>query len=221
MPTPHTLSGYLLQQYATYYFIKKERFELLDWIYNQNNDTGLQNKMESVWQNTAVDYVVFGIYREKDFCQILNRIIPPEESKSNRFVEYRKIAAALISILTNAGIVYLNADKKNEKPPIATITSKKDLPPRKSRTALTLSTGRKIIFYSAGNETLVRYAKVNFIIKKIGNAGQPFIVHVKTTWLNGVVIENISTSFSINARNNEPVVKNILIEGEVKYTIAA
>ncbi len=84
MSTPLKRIEFLLQQYATYYFIKKERFELLDWIFNQNNDTSLQNKMEPVWQNTAVDYIVLGIYREKDFCHILNRIIPQEESKSIR-----------------------------------------------------------------------------------------------------------------------------------------
>ncbi len=54
----------------------------------------------------------------------------------------------------------------------------------------------------------------------VHNAKKPFRVQVNTALGNGGVIEDIGTTFNVNAYNDEPVVKTTLIEGEVKISTA-
>jgi len=52
----------------------------------------------------------------------------------------------------------------------------------------------------------------------VHNSKQPFRVHVKNASGNGGTIEDIGTSFNVNAYDDEPVVKTTLVEGIVKLS---
>jgi len=108
---------------------------------------------------------------------------------------------------------------KSEVVAMNTITT-----PRGGKWSLTLSDGTKVWLNAAssityptaftGNEREVAVSGEAYF-EVVHNSARPFRVRVK-----GQTIEDIGTSFDVNAYNDEPLVKTTLLEGSVKVSNA-
>jgi len=123
----------------------------------------------------------------------------------------------IVYVIKRAGVTTEGLNNKADYPVYNTLTT-----PRGGQTSVTLSDGTvayldagssiKFPVLFAGSERRVAITgQVYFEV--VHNAAKPFRVSVK-----GQTIEDIGTSFNINAYDDEPVIKTTLLTGSVKIT---
>ena len=123
----------------------------------------------------------------------------------------------IVYIINRAGITNTTSDNKADYLVYNTLTT-----PRGGQTSVTLSDGTvayldagssiKFPVIFTGNERRVAITgQVYFEV--VHNAAKPFRVSVK-----GQTIEDIGTSFNINAYDDEPAIKTTLLSGSVRVT---
>lgn len=284
MPISQTRIEYLLQQYAANSCTKKELLELFEWIKLQNDDTGLRNAMQVIWQQAGDTDAAPAIDKEEVFSRILSQS-SPQNKNANWWLKWGRQAAAAIILVAVTGTVYFIINKKNKQPVIAQAPYKGDVLPGRNGAVLTLSNGQKIVLDSAGNGELGKDGSVeihkdgneityrgkteeeihntvstdkghqwqlrlpdgtkvwlnaessisyplNFSGKErdvavtgeayfevAHNAAHPFKVHIKSASGKESTIEDIGTSFNVNAYTDEPSVKTTLIEGSINLSV--
>lgn len=168
MSLPEKRIAYLFEIYTSRKATVQEEQELMEWMYEAQEDSELKAYVENLWgqhrSGTDFSYVNWDSMYDKVISDQSLSIVPGPKHKSIRWINYRwmSVAAAILVLLAFGS--YLLVTSGHSGQPVANLEKQpaKDVaPPATNKAFLTLADGKIIILDSAGMGSLAMEGAAN------------------------------------------------------------
>lgn len=158
----------LLQAYLTDTLSEKQLKEFVRLLKKQSNQLALQQAIDDELASKSFKDVISEEKADLIFQDILKKVQTDVPSQTTPLFTWRRIAAAaIILVITGAGIFYFLPNKKREQPvALQPPTPKKlnnDIAPASDKAILTLADGTQIVLDDAANGNLTQQGNTTLI----------------------------------------------------------